>query len=211
MGAPGRIVAGRSFTLLALSILMATACVEDGTAADAALRPFTRADVNLIVLGPNDAPGGTAYVEDASGFHDLDAFARDDIERSHLVDDGFEVGHVALFLPPASANGPSPEPLTNDSVIVQGIAGLFHDADGAESSLQRYVQDLRSRQIPDASDVPAGGLGDTSFGLRGETPDGSRVQIFVWRIGNLLLAISGSGPVMPEDVRALADLIDGRT
>jgi hypothetical protein len=47
--------------------------------------------------------------------------------------------------------------------------------------------------------------------LRGETPDGSRVQIFVWRIGNLLLAISGSGSLTVEQVRELADLVDGRT
>ena len=97
-------------------------------------------------------------MEDASGFHELDAFARDDVERGHLVDDGFEIGHVALFLPPDSVDGDPP--LTNDSVIVQGIAGLFHDADGAGSSLERYVEDLRTRQVPGAIDVPADGLGD---------------------------------------------------
>ena len=181
---------------------------RDG-ADDPAARAFTRADVDAIVLGPDDAPDGTTYVEDASGFHELDAFARDDVERGHLVDDGFVIGHVALFLPPDSANGDTP--LTNDSVIVQGIAGLFHDADGAGSSLERYVEDLRSRQVPGAIDVPADGLGDQSFGLRGETPDGAEVQIFAWRIENLLLVISGSGRMTPEQVRGLADVLDGRT
>ena len=136
-------------------------------------------------------------------------FARDDVEREHLVDDGFEIGHVALFLPPDSVNGATP--LTNDSVIVQGIAGLFHDADGAGSSLERYVEDLRSRQVPGAIDVPADGLGEQSFGLRGQTPDGADVQIFAWRIENLLLVISGSGRMTSEQVRGLADVIDGRT
>ena len=37
------------------------------------------------------------------------------------------------------------------------------------------------------------------------------MQIFAWRIGNLILAISGSGPVTPTEIRALADLLDGRT
>jgi hypothetical protein len=197
---------------IGLAMLTATACTGGGDADDPDARAFTRADVETIVLGPDDAPDGTTYVEHASGFDDLDAFARDEVERGHLVDDGFQIGHVSLFLPPASATGgPSSEPLTNDSVIVQGIAGLFRDADGAGSSLERYVDDLRTRQIPDAEDIPADGLGDQSFGLRGETPDGSRVQIFVWRIGNLLLAISGSGPLTVEQVRELADLVDGRT
>jgi hypothetical protein len=68
----------------------------------------------------------------------------------------------------------------------------------------------RRRQLPDARDVPSAGLGDTSFGLRGKTPDGARVQMFVWRVGNLILAVSGSGPVAPAEVRALADLVNGR-
>ena len=96
-------------------------------------------------------------------------------------------------------------------MIVQGIAGLFHDADGAGNSLERYVEDLRSRQVPGAIDVPADGLGDQSFGLRGETPDGAEVQIFAWRIENLLLVISGSGRMTTEQVRGLADVLDGRT
>jgi hypothetical protein len=95
-------------------------------------------------------------------------------------------------------------------MIVQGITGLFSDPDGAERSLERYVQDLRSRQLPGARDVPSEGLGDTSFRLRGKTPDGARVQMFVWRTGNLILAISGSGPVDAAELRALADLLNAR-
>ena len=212
MGTRGRTAGRRSVSLLGLALLTASACVARGTAADEpSPGAFTRADVDAIVLGPDDAPDGTAYVDAVSGFQDLDAFARDDAERSHLVDDGFEVGHLALFFPAGHTDGGAPEPLSNRSVIVQGITGLFDDAAGAERSLERYVHDLRSRQLPDASDVPADGLGDVSFGLRGTTPDGARVQIFVWRIDNLILAISGSGPVSRSEVRALADVLDGRT
>ena len=164
-----------------------------------------------IVLGPNDAPDGTTYVDDASGFNDLDAFARDEIERGHLVDDGFRsVTWRCSSRRRARPAGRWP-PLTNDSVIVQGIAGLFHDADGAGSSLERYVEICARDRSRMPNDIPAEGLGDQSFGLRGETPDGARVHIFVWRIGNLLLAISGSGPTTLEQVRELADLVDRRT
>ena len=169
-----------------------------------------RADVDAIVLGPTDAPTGTAYVDGASGFQDLTAFARDQVELGHLRDDGFQIGHLSLFFPAGHVNGGVPRPLTNDSVIVQGIAGLFHGADGAERSLERYVEDLRSRQMPDARDVPSQGLGDRAFGLRGTTPDGSRVLMYVWRVDNLILAVSGSGPITRAHVRALADLVSGR-
>jgi hypothetical protein len=211
MGTPSRIVARRSVAA-ALVLFAASGCHADsGSSPKSEPGPYARADIAAIVLGPADAPDGTSYVDGVSGFQDLQAFARDDVERAHLVDDGFQIGHLALFFPSGRVDGGAPEPLTNRSTIVQGITGLFHDANGAERSLERYVQDLRSRQLPDARDIPAEGLGDTSFGLRGKTPDGSRVRMYVWRIGNLILAISGSGPIEPDEVRALADMLDGRT
>lgn len=212
MGTPSRIVARRSAVVAALALLVAAGCDADGTSAtESQAGPYTRADVDAIVLGPSDAPKGTSYVDGVSGFQDLQAFARDDVELARLQEDGFQMGHLALFFPSGHADGGTPEPLTNRSTIVQGITGLFRDADGAERSLERYVQDLRSRQLPGARDVSAAGLGDTSFGLRGKTSDGARVQMFAWRIGNLILALSGSGPIEPAEVRALADVLDGRT
>ena len=129
-----------------------------------------------IVLGPDDAPDGTAYVDAVSGFQDLDAFARDDAERSHLVDDGFEVGHLALFFPAGHTDGGAPEPLSNDSVIVQGMTGLFHDADGAESSLERYVQISVRDNSPTRATWPPTGWATSSigFGARHRTGHGCR-------------------------------------
>ncbi len=171
---------------------------------------FARADVDAIVLRPSDALKGTVYVDAVSGFQDLTAFARDDAERAQLQTDGFQIGHLALFFPGGHTNGGAPKPLTNDSIIVQGITGLFRDATGAERALERYVGDLRSRQLPDARDIASAGLGDRAFGLIGTTPDGAGVLVYVWRVDNLILAVSGSGPVKGADVRALADLVNGR-
>ena len=37
------------------------------------------------------------------------------------------------------------------------------------------------------------------------------MQIYVWRIGDIWSpAVSGSGPLAPGEVRALADIVDGR-
>lgn len=200
---------GRVLTL-AILVFAAANCRSSGDGPIEAGR-FTRVDLDAIVLQRADAPLATAYVDGVSGFKTLRSFARDDEELVHLKEDGFLVGHVVLFLPAdhVSATGPTP-PLTNDSVIVQGITGLFHDPDGADRSLERYVEDLKTRQIPDASEVAADGLGDRSFGLRGMTPDGSRVLIFVWRVDNVILIVSGSGPLPAAEVRALADLVNAR-
>ena len=142
MGTPRRVVVRRSIAAAALVALFAAGCHSGGGPAtpSAAPGPYTRADVDAIVLGPDDAPGGTAFVDGASGFQDLQAFARDATERAHLQEDGFQVGHLALFFPSGHANGGAPEPLTNRSAIVQGIAGLFRDPAGAERSLERYEQ-----------------------------------------------------------------------
>jgi hypothetical protein len=195
---------------LAILALAAANCRSGGDRA-IAVDLFTRADLGAIVLRRADAPVATAYVAAVSGFKTLTSFARDDEELVHLTEDGFRVGHVVLFLPAdhVSATGPAP-PLTNDSVIVQGITGLFHDPDGADRSMERYVEDLKTRQIPDAKEIAADGLGDRSIGLRGMTPDGSRVLIFVWRVDNMILIVSGSGPLPAAEVRALADLVNAR-
>jgi hypothetical protein len=200
---------GRVLTL-ALLALSTTTC-RSGAVEPVTPGRITRADLDAIVLQPADAPLATAYVDGASGFKTLQSFARDDEELGHLKEDGFLAGHVVLFLPAdrVNANGPT-APLTNNSIIVQGIAGLFHDADGADRSLERYVEDLRTRQVPDADEIAADGLGDRSVALRGATPDGSRVLLFVWRVDNVILVVSGSGPLPAEEVRALADLVDAR-
>ena len=200
----------RRIALAATVVLAVTAChgVEERVTPTPVPGRFTPADVDAIVLSPADAIAGMTYVDGVSGVQDLQAFARDDAELAHLRSDGFEVGHLALFFPSDHTN--RGVPLTNDSVIVQGITGLFHDAAGAERSFDRYVADLRSRQLLDPRDVPSDGLGDHSVGLLGTSPDGAHVLIYVWRVDNLVLAVSGVGPVTQQRVRTLADLVTDR-
>ena len=169
----GSSFAGRS-RRAALVALFAAGCHSGGGPAtpSAAPGPYTRADVDAIVLGPDDAPDGTAYVDGVSGFQDLEAFARDATERAHLVEDGFQVGHLALFFPSGHANGGPPEPLTNRSMIVQGITGLFRDPDGAERSLERYEQEScapASSRTPATSRRTASGKRPSGCGARHPT------------------------------------------
>jgi hypothetical protein len=206
MGArrPGARRGAASLALLAITV------VSCGGAWRQAEEPgFARTDLETIVLSSDDAPRGTAYVGAISGFQDLRTFARDAEELGHLRADGFVVGHLALFFPEAHARGEAS--LTTRSVIVQGITGLFRSAAGARSALTRFVGDLRDRQIPSATEVLTGPLGDQAFGLTGRTPDGSHVLIFAWRVDNLVLAVSGSGRIAPRDVRAVVDVLVERT
>jgi len=169
---------------------------------------IARTDLPTIVLTADDAPAGTAYVEAVSGFQDLGTFARDAEELGLLRRDGFVVGHLALFFPRSHAEGS--QALTPRSVIVQAITGLFRTGAGARSALERFVADLRERQIPSATEVVTGSLGDQAYGLSGDTPDGSHVLILAWRVNNLVLAVSGSGRIAPAAVRAIVRSLEAR-
>jgi hypothetical protein len=202
--------AGARGSVAALALAGALASAACGGAWDEAAPPgaIARTDLEAIVLSAADAPTGTAYVAAVSGFQDLRTFARDAEELGDLRRDGFVVGHLALFFPRSHAEGS--QTLTARSVIVQGITGLFRTAAGARSALERFVGDLRDRQIPAATQVITGPLGDQAFGLTGDTPDGSHVLIFAWRVDNLVLAVSGSGRIAPATVRAIVRSLDAR-
>lgn len=200
--------ARRSVTALALLAVVVSASCGGSWAGPADPGRFARTDLATIVLSADDAPPGTSYVGAVSGFQDLRTFARDAEELGQLREDGFVVGHLALYFPRSHADGSAP--LTTRSVIVQGIAGLFRTSAGARSALVRFVDDLRDRQIPAATEVITGPLGDQAFGLAGDTTDGSHVVVYAWRLDNLVLAVSGSGRIDPETLRRIVRLVQAR-
>jgi hypothetical protein len=191
----------RTLALVAVPALLA-ACVRSADAR------FAAEDLPRIVLRADEAPGGTRAETSLGGGRDLDAFARDEGERRALADDGFVSAYVVYFPPESYFRG---EPHAETDVAFQAIAGLFDDADGAASSLERYVEDLRTRQMNGATDVSGGGLGDEAFGLTGAAAsDGSFLRIYAWRTSNLILVLVASGPVAEDEAMALARTMDGR-
>lgn len=170
-------------------------------------RPYTTEDLERIVLGRAAAPAGTVFASPYSVEQPIEEFASDDEELTALRVDGFVTGHLTLFLPEGQLEHDAP-PVEPGEVFVQGIAGLFETAAGADSSLRRYIVNLRAFQLHDEVRIPAD-LGDSSEGLRGRA-GGERVTVYAWRTENLLLVVSGSGEIAPEDVLALAELIDRR-
>jgi hypothetical protein len=171
-------------------------------------RPFTADDLGSIVLRRNDTPKGTEFAPQYSVDQTIEQFASDEEELTALRGDAFVLAHISLFVPKGQLEpaAPPPEP---GSVFVHGVAGLFETPEGADSSLRRYVTNLRAFQLEDEIRIAAEGLGDSSEGLRGRI-DGEAVTIYAWRIANLVLVVSGSGTMSSRDVRALADMIQRR-
>jgi hypothetical protein len=184
------------------AVAMLVACDRSGDAR------FAADDLPRILLHADEAPDGTRAEPTAGGASDLDAFARDASERDALVADGFVSGYVVYFPPESYFRR---EPHADSDVAFQAIAGLFDDADGATSSLHRYVEDLRSRQMTGTTDVSGAGLGDEAFGLTGAAAsDGSFLRIYAWRVSNVILVLVASGPVDEHTALALARTMDAR-
>ena len=182
------------FVAVAVAVAVA-ACARGGD-------PVEREDLPGIILRADEAPEGTRKA-DVGGEQGLDVFARDAAERAALVRDGFVAGYVAYFAPEEWFD--PQESVGEDAVAFQAIAGLFREADGASSSLRRYMDDLRNRQLEDAVDLEVPALGDESFGLRGVAPtDGSPLLVYLVRVRNVILVVSGSGPVDQDAVSAAA-------
>lgn len=189
--------------LALVAVVLVAACARSSDDAR-----FAAEDLPRILLRADEAPDGTRAEATLGGARDLDAFARDGAERRALADDGFVSAYVVYFPPESYFRG---EPHAETDVAFQAIAGLFDDADGAGSSLARYVEDLRTRQIDGATDVSGAGLGDEAFGLTGAAAsDGSFLRIYAWRASNLILVLVASGPVAEDQALALARRMDGR-
>ena len=167
---------------------------------------YEPADLHAIELRAADAPDGLGYVRRYSGDQALDAFARDDQERSVLASDGFELGSGALFLPADRvANGD----LDVRDPIVQGTVAVFSRDDGASASLARYLADLRERQLQPLPSLDAEPLGDEAYRIDALNGDGATVTVIGWRRANLVLVVMGTS-FAPSSVVALARLVDAR-
>jgi len=173
--------------------------------------PFAEDDLPRIALRADEAPEGTRKVAELGGAQDLESFATSPVEREALVADGFVQGYVVYFAPDTyfAVSRPSEQEL-EAAVSVQVIAGLFGAGEGARSSLDRYVEDLSTRQVPGAATEPIEALGEEAVRLEGKAPDGSPVIAYLWRVRNLVLVVAGSGPIDHAVVLGLARTMDAR-
>ncbi|MEO8292571.1 MAG: hypothetical protein ABI635_05490 [Actinomycetota bacterium] len=171
-------------------------------------RPFTQDDLSAIVLGRRDTPPGTEFAPQYSVDQTIDQFASDAEELTALRQDRFVGAHTALFVPKDQLGDPTLH-ARHGATFVQSIAAVFETPEGADSTLLRYVANLRAFELTDEVRIDADGLGASSEGLRG-LADGEKVTVYAWRTGNLVLVVTGSGTIPVGDVRALADVMQDR-
>jgi hypothetical protein len=184
-------------------LLVVAACSSPASSEAVRYQPSDLASIGLMAV---DAPAGLAYVRRFSGDQGLEAFGRDAQERAALSSDGFELGSGAVFVPRDRVSG---RRLAVNDPIVQGTVAVFSRDDGASSSLARYLDDLRGRQLrATASGVPEP-LGDEAYRLDARNADGARVTVIGWRRANLVLVVIGTS-FPPAKVVALARLVDDR-
>jgi hypothetical protein len=192
-------------TVRALGV--ATLCVLLGACGYGGGRSFTPSDLPSIVLRPDEAPKGTRFAG-ISGPRTLAVFARDGAERDALRRDGFEGAYV-VFFPPLSYFEHRPH--RDSDVAFQAIAVVYERPDGAEASLDRYLADVRSRQMEGVSSATPAGLGDDATSLVGfAVADDSPLRVYAWRVDNLVLVLVASGPVDASEALALARTMNVR-
>jgi hypothetical protein len=197
---------------MALLVVAAASCGNGMGAASDPPRAYSPADLEGIVLRPDEGPEGTLFVESASGTMTLERFWPSSCcpaQQMAFADAGFQAGHATLFERP----GRSGEPIDTRPGFEQlsSRAALFRSELGASEAMAGWIEYQDAGEL---DPLPARGLGEVAEGFVG-SPDApaETVVLYVWRIGRLVLylrASVGTGTVPVEQVRAMADRMDRR-
>jgi hypothetical protein len=196
-------------------LLLLPACgqPEEGQEArGAASRYHTAADLEDIVLRPDEAPEGTEYLQDRSGelsLKELWPTACCLGVQDQFRQDGFQTAHAAVFERP----GHSADPIDARPgfELVSSSAVLFLDDQGASAALDQWVDYFRE---PALEPVDVAGFGEEAVGLAGSPEAPAEILVlYVWRIGRLVLSLrvsAGAGTVGVADARGLAERMQDR-
>jgi hypothetical protein len=141
-----------------------------------------------LVLGPSEAPPHTE-VSDISGPDLLEVEGGLERLLQQLREEGFVADHGVQF-----------EPTRRDASFVEALALVFEDEDAAGRALDLLLRFHLDFYAP-ADEIPAAGLGEESWGVRGEFEPGIPSGIFALRTGNVIPLAT----VSAEDQRARID------
>lgn len=166
---------------------------------------FTKDDLPGLVLKPNEGPKGLVYGRDTSGPNALEREGDESaFDLRKLQQFGFQGDYGSQFFSTDQKAGIQ---------FSESIALVFDDEDGAQKALEFLETGLRKLD-KNAEDVPASGLGDDSWALRGQFfPQAPPTYFYGWRIGNAVqvFAIAGkSDSVSEDDARAFAERLEAR-
>lgn len=201
----------RALALVTVLFVAAGACRADG-AAPGPPRTYSSSDLAGLVLGPEEGPPGTRFVEGASGPLTVEQFWPSSCcpgQQEAFDDAGFRAGYAALFERP----GRSGEPIDTRPgyELLSSRAALFDTEEGAREAMGSW---LDYHQAPELDPLPVDGLGQEAEAYVG-SPDApaETVVLYVWRMGRLVLylrASMGTGTIPVQRTRELADRMDRR-
>lgn len=200
---------------LAVVLLLLPACGQPEAGDEAPQLPprfHTAADLDDIVLRPEEGPEGTEYLEDRSGELSLKELwptacclgVQDQFRQA-----GFQTAYAAVFERP----GHSADPIDARPgfEVVSSSAVLFLDDRGASEAMAQWVDHFRE---PALEPIDVAGFGEEAVGLAGSPEAPAEVLIlYLWRIGRLVLSLrvsAGAGTVGVADARRLAERMQDR-
>jgi len=179
---PYAVLAMRALLLVALVCCLAGVGCAFGDEAERAT--FEEADLNDLVLQPDDLPGVfVRFDEGRQVSADLPTGARADRGRFGRID-----GWKARFRRPGS-------PATVGPIVIESRVDLFASADGANDELEAAQSEPAAAPAQWTS-VDAPRIGDRSFVLTASQAGfggGVRFYLIVWREDNLTASIFANG------------------
>jgi hypothetical protein len=198
---------------LALLVAGASSCAgRETVGASHRPRTFAPADLGGVVLRPDEGPDGTRFVEGASGSLTVRQFWPSTCcpsQQDAFEEAGFLAGYGVLFEKP----GRSGEPIDTRPgyELLSSRAALFRSEAGASDAMAVWMEYQDTSEL---EPLPVEGLGEEGAAFVG-SPDApaETVVLYFWRMGRLLLylrASVGSGTVVVEQVRTMADRMDRR-
>jgi hypothetical protein len=185
-------------------LLLGAACTGDGFPS----RDYSREDLPLIVLQPDDAPVGTTYVDGESDYFTAEMIWRDPDEQD-VIDAvnaaGFQDAFIASFFDPRLYE--LEDRLNPEGSLAFSYAVRFRTPAGAAEGL-RVIKNNVSGDAGDLDERPTDGFGPDAFVLHGELdPDQPPGFLFAWRVGNVvqaLVAVGARDAIREEAARTLA-------
>lgn len=184
-----------------LVALVLSTSAQGGTSPD-----FTRADLPGLSFGPADAPPGTHYLRGISGARLLEREVEQGVSEIRIVLRQLRRrGYVTDY-------GSQYEATSRRSAIgfYETLALLFRSKRGAARGLN-YLLGAHRLFFPPVRQIPARGLGEASWGIRGKQGGRFTVFVYAWRIGDLV-QLSTLSPnrrgVNASDNRRLANQLE---
>lgn len=192
-------------TPILLVLLLLVSCSSE--------RLYARADLPKIVLQPEEAPEGTEYDEDSSGFQTLEQYVENNEDkRRRFAEAGFQTSYFAQFFDPAFFH-PAAE---GSAGLALSFAMLFESPEGAGRGLRALQRSVQEEGV-DLQDRPAPKIGEESFAVQGvldkDTAGRPSGVLIAWRRANAVFGVAGLGEkdaIGEPAVRQLAELVDQR-